>query len=137
MLLEESITFVGIALALHQMLHIWRIAKNVKSKVLGPQFHGNQDCVTMKVISRRMFVLARLQHILLMNVVMWKYLKYLEFVIIEVVNYTSGLTRNQIENLLLEKKKNWIGTIVTQQQGLNSTHEWICPKRTEREKINN
>ena len=137
MLLEESITYVGIALALHQMLHIWHVAKNVKSKVLGPQFHGNQDCVTMKVISRRMFVLARLQHILLMNVVMWKYLKYLAFVIIEVVNYTSGLTRNRIEDLLLEKEKNWIGTIVTQQQGLNSTHDWIRPKRTEREKINN
>ena len=27
--------------------------KNVKSKVLGPHFHGNQDYVTIKAISRR------------------------------------------------------------------------------------
>ena len=61
MVLEESITFVGIALPMHPMLYIWHIAKNVKSKVLGPQFHGNQDYITTKLISRRMFVLARLQ----------------------------------------------------------------------------
>ena len=30
--------------------------------------------------------------------------KYLKFVIIDVVNITSGLTRNQTQNLLLEKK---------------------------------
>ena len=30
--------------------------------------------------------------------------KYLAFVIIDVVNNTSGLTRNQIEDLLLEKE---------------------------------
>ena len=74
MLLEESITYAGLALALHQMLYIWHNAKNVRSKVLVPQVHGNQDYVTIKVISRRMFVLARLQHILLINVVIRKYL---------------------------------------------------------------
>ena len=30
-------------LSLYQMLYIWYIAKNVKSKALGPQFQGNQD----------------------------------------------------------------------------------------------
>ena len=69
MLLEESITYVGIALALHQMLYMSYIAKNVSSKVLGPQFHGHQVYLTIKAISRRMFVLERLQRILLMNVV--------------------------------------------------------------------
>ena len=34
--------------------------KECKSKVLGRQFHGNQDYVTIKVMSGRMFVLARL-----------------------------------------------------------------------------
>ena len=43
-----------------------------KCKKFSPEFHGNQDYVTIKVISRRMLVLARLQHILLMNVVMRK-----------------------------------------------------------------
>ena len=61
---------------------------------------------------------------------------YLAFVIIEVVNNTPGLTRNQIEDLLLEKEKFWISTLVTQHQGLNSTHDWNRSKRTETEKIN-
>ena len=73
-LLEESITYIRIALALHQILYTWHIKKNVKNKVLGPPFPRNQDYITIKVISRRMLVLARLQHILLMNVVMRKYL---------------------------------------------------------------
>ena len=72
MLAEESVIYVGTALALHQMLPIWLIAKNVKSKVLGPKFHENQDYITIKVISRRMFILARLQLILLINAVMRK-----------------------------------------------------------------
>ena len=63
--------------------------------------------------------------------------KYLAFVIIDVVNNTSGLTRNQIEDLLLKKEKFWIGTLVTQHQGLNSTHDWNQAKQTERKKINN
>ena len=40
--------------------------------------------------------------------------KYLAFVIIDVVNNTSGLTLNQIEDLLLQKEKFWIVTLVTQ-----------------------
>ena len=43
------------------------------------------------------------------------------FVTIKVVNNASGLTHNQIEDLLLEKEKFWIGTLVTQHQRLNST----------------
>ena len=53
------------------------------------------------------------------------------------VNNTSGLKRNQIKDLLLEKEKFWTGTLVTQNQVLNSTHDWNHSKRTEREKINN
>ena len=63
--------------------------------------------------------------------------KYLAYFIIDVVNNTSGLTRNQIEDLSLEKEKFWIGTLVTQHQGLNRTHDWNRSKRTEREKSNN
>ena len=62
--------------------------------------------------------------------------KHLAFIIIDVVNNTSCLTRNQIEDLLLEKEKFRIDALVTQHQGLNSTHDWNCSKRTEREKIN-
>ena len=40
--------------------------------------------------------------------------KYLEFIIIDVVNNTSGLTRNKIEDLLLKNEKFLMGTLVTQ-----------------------
>ena len=40
--------------------------------------------------------------------------KYLVFVIVDKVNITSGLTRNQIEDILPRKEKLWTGTIVTQ-----------------------
>ena len=94
MLLKGSIIFVAIALALHQMLQIWHIAKTVKGTVLGPQFHGNQDYVTIKFIARRTFVLARLQ--LIDECYDEKIpFKYLALVIIDVVNNTSILTRNQ------------------------------------------
>ena len=33
------------------MFYIWHIAKNEESKVFGLQFHGNQDCVTIKAKS--------------------------------------------------------------------------------------
>ena len=56
--------------------------------------------------------------------------KYLEFTIIDVVNNTSGLTRNKIEDLLLKNKKFLMGTLVTQHQGLNSTHDLDRSKRT-------
>ena len=64
--------------------------------------------------------------------------KYLAFVIIDLVNNTSGLTPNQIKDLLLEKEKFWIGILVAQHQGLNSTHhDWNRSKRTKREEIHN
>ena len=56
---------------------------------------------------------------------------YLAFVIIDVVNNTSGLTHNKIEDLLLEKENFWIAALVTQHQGLNSTHDWDRSKRTD------
>ena len=63
--------------------------------------------------------------------------KNLVFVIVDVVNNTSGLTHNQIDDLLLEKEKFWISTLATQHQGLSSTYDWNRSKRTEREKVNN
>ena len=62
--------------------------------------------------------------------------KYLAFVVTDMVNDTSGLKPNQVEDLLLEKGKFWISTLVTPHQGLNRTHDWNRSKRTEREKIN-
>lgn len=63
--------------------------------------------------------------------------KYLAFVIFDVVNNTSGLTQNDIEDLLLEKEKCRNSTLVTEYQRLISTNDWNCSKRTKREKTNN
>ena len=41
----------------------------------------------------------------------------------------------EIDNILLQKEKFWIGTLVTQHQGLNGKHDWNRKTRTEREKI--
>ena len=57
----------------------------------------------------------------------------LKFMIVDVVNNTDTLSKDEIENLLHEKEKFWIGTLVTQHQGLNGTHDWSRKKRTERE----
>ena len=119
---------------LHKMLHIWHIAKNGKSKLLGPQFHGNQDYLTIKVISRRTFVLVRLQLFLLMNVVMRKYLSSIyHFFIKGVVSNTSGLTQSNRGPITRKRKiLNWHSSNTTQR--LNSIHDWNCFKQTERKK---
>ena len=41
-----------------------------------------------------------------------------------IVNNTTHLTSKNIDALLLEKEKFWIGTLVTQHKGLNGTHDW-------------
>ena len=56
------------------------------------------------------------------------------FIIVDAINNTDRLTKLEIDALLLAKEKFWIGTLVTQHQGLNGTHDWGRKKRTEREK---
>ena len=136
MLPEETITYAGIAIALHQMLYIWHIAKNVKNKESTiswkPRLRNYKSHIKKNVRSCKIAT-----HFIDECCDEEIPFKYLAFVIIDVVINTSGLTRNQIEHLLLKKEKCWIGTLVTQHQGLNSTHGWNQAKQTEREKINN
>ena len=58
----------------------------------------------------------------------------LKFMILDVVNNVDGLSGDEVETLLLQKEKFWIGTLVTQHKGLNGSHDWNRKKRTEREK---
>ena len=58
----------------------------------------------------------------------------IRFVIVDVVNNTENLSPDELDRLLLEKEKFWIGTLITQHQGLNGSHDWNRKKRTEREK---
>ena len=50
------------------------------------------------------------------------------------LNNTSSLSPNDIDDLLLQKERFWISTLVTIHKGLNSTHDWNRKRRTERSK---
>ena len=58
----------------------------------------------------------------------------LRFILLDCVDNVEGLSTERIDELLLEKEKFWIGTLLTQHKGLNSTHDWARTKRNEREK---
>ena len=58
----------------------------------------------------------------------------LRFILLDCVDNVEGLSTERIDELLLEKERFWIGTLVTQHKGLNSTHDWVRTKRNEREK---
>ena len=58
--------------------------------------------------------------------------KYLGFIILDVVNNTSNLSLNEIDELLLQKEKFWIGSLVTQHKGMNGTHDWNRRNRSDK-----
>ena len=60
--------------------------------------------------------------------------KNLGFIIIDVLNNTENLSLSEIDDLLLEKERFWIGTLVSQHKGLNGSHDWVRAKRSERKK---
>ena len=53
------------------------------------------------------------------------------FIILDGLDNVSGLTTEEIDDLLLQKEKFWIGTLLTMHKGMNSTHDWNCTKRCE------
>ena len=54
------------------------------------------------------------------------------FVIVDCLNNTENLTPEEIDDLLLQKEKFWIGALVTQHQGMNCSHDWNRSKRSEK-----
>ena len=58
----------------------------------------------------------------------------IRFIIIDQVNNTNNLSPDDIDDLLLQKERFWISTLVTIHKGLNSTHDWNRKRRTERAK---
>ena len=51
-------------------------------------------------------------------------IKYLGFLIIDVLNNVDDLSESDIESLLLQKENFWIRALVTQHKGLNGSHDW-------------
>ena len=62
-------------------------------------------------------------------------LGHIKFIILDKIDNIDNLSEGQIEDLLLQKETFWIGTFVTQHQGMNGTHDWNRTQR--RDKINN
>ena len=58
----------------------------------------------------------------------------LRFILVDQLNNVDGLTTDEIDELLLQKEKFWIRTLITQHHGFNSKHDLNRKKRSEREK---
>ena len=56
----------------------------------------------------------------------------IRFIITGQLNNTSNLSPDEIDNLLVQKERFWISTLVTIHKGLNSIHDWNRNRRTER-----
>ena len=50
--------------------------------------------------------------------------EFLSFQLIDCVNNFDNLSGEEIDDLLLEKEKFWLGTFLTMHSGLNNTHDW-------------
>ena len=57
------------------------------------------------------------------------------FMIVDHVNNTGELTVDELDDLLLQKEKFWIGSLLTHRHGINGMHDWNRAKRSEREKL--
>ena len=57
-------------------------------------------------------------------------LRNIRFIIIDQLNNTNGLSADKIDDLLLQKERFWISTLVTIYKGLNSTHYWNRNRRS-------
>ena len=49
---------------------------------------------------------------------------FLSFQIIDCLDNIDGLTPKDLDDLLLQKEKHWMSTLVTMHRGLNSSHDW-------------
>ena len=57
---------------------------------------------------------------------------YLIFYIVDCLDNTDNLSLEEIDEMLLEKEKFWIGALVTQHQGMNCSHDWNRTRRAEK-----
>ena len=58
----------------------------------------------------------------------------LRFLLVDCLDNTGDLRKEEIDKLLLQKEKFWIGTLVTQHKGLNGSHDWNRGQRWDKEK---
>jgi len=58
----------------------------------------------------------------------------MRFVLLDCVDNEGMLNNVEIEKLLLEKERFWIGTICAIHKGLNGFHDWRRSTRTQKAK---
>ena len=61
-------------------------------------------------------------------------IKYLRFIIVDVVNNINLLSQTKVDELLLTTEMFCIGALVSHHKGMNGTHDWNRSKRYEKEK---
>ena len=119
------------------MLYIWLIAENVGNKKRVLMCLGNPVYLIKKVT----FKLKKPQSVHSCKIV--KHFiekcndpiapcKCLRFFIQDVLRNTESLSKDDIEQLLLEKEK-CCGTPVTQHKGSNGSHDWNRVKQIEKQ----
>ena len=62
--------------------------------------------------------------------------KYLRFVILDRVNNYDEKSSEEMEKIMLEKEKFWIGSLCCIHKGLNGYHDWRRSKRVQIRNIN-
>ena len=62
--------------------------------------------------------------------------KYLRFILIDCVTNTENNSKEEIDDLLLEKENFWIGTLCTIHKGLNDYQDWRRVRRNQKFNIN-
>ena len=62
--------------------------------------------------------------------------KHLRFILIDCVTNTEKSSKEEIDDLLLEKYNSWIRTLCTIHKHLNDYHDWKQVRRNQRFDIN-
>ena len=55
--------------------------------------------------------------------------EYMQIQLIDSVDNTNNMNRDEIDELLLKKEKFWVGSLVTMHKGMNSSHDWNRKQR--------
>ena len=63
--------------------------------------------------------------------------RYLGFIIVDVLENAAGMAPEEVDDLLLQKEKFWIGALITQHSGMNCSHDWNRSRRSEKAPTSN
>ncbi|XP_057304620.1 uncharacterized protein LOC130641708 [Hydractinia symbiolongicarpus] len=133
--LQRSISkSVNSSLVLPNTSYTCAIVLNAKNEALALQTAGNIVWPITKATSRTKLNLVKLSSTECSNDAE-NPTKFLRFILIDYVDNTDQLSNENIEEILLEKEKFWIGTVCAIHLGLNGFHDWRRTKRIQKHLI--